>query len=102
MYKLIFSPPLRGRIKEGVSASSSPSQGVTQKGFQRVETSPQPSPERRGRRILPSPSGEFLFSFRPSQGRNKGEVSTAIFSPSQGENQRGGFLYSGGQRRGFL
>jgi len=71
MYKLIFSPPLRGRIKEGVSTSSSPSQGVTQKGFQRVETSPQPSPERRGRRILPPPSGEFLFSFRPSQGRTK-------------------------------
>jgi hypothetical protein len=46
-----FPPHLRRRIKEGVSVLLSPFQGETQKGFQLVETSPQPSPERRGRSI---------------------------------------------------
>jgi len=44
-------PSLSGEDKGGVSFILSPSQGETQKGFQLVETSPQPSPERRGRSI---------------------------------------------------
>jgi len=54
--------PSQGRTKGGVSFILSPFQGETQKGFQLVETSPQPSPERRGGSIS-SPLRGVCISF---------------------------------------
>jgi len=74
-FPLLFSPPLRGRMKEGVSVLLSPFQGETQKGFPRVETSPQPSPERRGRSTSsPLRGGQkrgFLYSLPITGGESK-------------------------------
>jgi len=63
----------------------------TKEGFQQVETSPQPSPERRGRSISSHLRGRMKegVSFILE---DKGGVSF-ILSPSQGENQRGGFRF---------
>jgi len=68
--------------------SNLPFQGENQRGgFNGWK--PHPSPLLRGEgEIFPPLSGEFVFSFLPSQGRTKGGVSF-IHPPSQGETQKG-------------
>jgi len=75
--------PSQGRTKEWFPLFS-PFQGETQRGFQLVETSPQPSPERRGRSISsPFRGGQkegFPLSSPHLRGRIKEGVSTETLS----------------------
>jgi hypothetical protein len=82
----LISSPLRGGQKEGFPLNQNG-------GFNGRKRHPNPLLKGEGE-VLPPLSGEFVFHFPPLSGEDKGGVSFN-FSPSQGENERGGFRFGG-------